>query len=190
MAETSRECHVGRLDVALWTRDQVLPLRAGGATSLALAPEGNVLYALGGGRLCTIDAATWKPGPSLRVGPAVFSLCAGNRGRLYLLERRMGAVVHVVDLPNRKLLTRWGSGLMGRVSGRSSPDGCRLYLATSAVLSGSIQEVDLSATELSQPVFLRQANSNRDRLIRGDLLLSPDGQFLVTGNGFVFRAAS
>jgi hypothetical protein len=187
LAESLKDSHIGRLDTRLWTRDREMTLSVGATTSLVLSPTGS-LHVLSGGLLLTIDPQTWECTSRLRVKPSVSSLVTGSRNRFYLMERKGGTIVHVVDLPTRKVLAHWSTNLVGRLTVRASPAGDRLYLASSAVLQGCIHEVDVSG-DLTRPLFLRQARNTREHLIRGSLLGSPDGQFLVTGGGVVFRTS-
>jgi hypothetical protein len=188
LAEGPRDARLGRIDLGGWTRDRETQLGVGGSVTASLSPEG-ALHVLSGGRLSTYDPVGWERTSCLRVGPGVCAVAAGRPDRLFLLERRGGLVVHVVDLPGRKVRSRWVAPLVGRVTARTSAAGDRLYLAASAVLDGCIHELNVSG-DGAAPVFAGQAHAGHERVIRGGLFLSPDGTLLVTGSGLVFRASS
>jgi hypothetical protein len=52
-----------------------------------------------------------------------------------------------------------------------------------------VQSVNLG-DDLDKLSLSGDVRSNGERLIRGAILLSPDGQWLITGSGLVFRAGN
>jgi hypothetical protein len=190
LAETSRQLHAGRIVTESWVRDQMLELPFGGTSAMTQAPGDGPLYTLASGRVDVLDPQTWKILSRLRVGGTVATIASAGQDRLCLLERRLGLFIQVVDVPSRKILGHWSANAEGRVYMRCSMDGRRLYLGSSAVYRGSVQILDVAGADLDRPALLGQARSDRQHLLRGPLLLSRDGRYLITGSGLVFRTGS
>ncbi len=190
LAQTGSGAVVKRIDTRLRTCDREVRLGGGGPTALAQSPGGK-LFALCGGQVHALDPKTMQR-QSVRLSCTPIALCAGERDRLFLSERTQGLVVHAIDWSGSqpRVLASWHTNLEGRVYLRNSPDGRRIYLGTSAVLTGMVGGVDVSATRLDQPALVGQVFSNRERLLHGTLMVSPDGNYLITGNGLVFRTPS
>jgi hypothetical protein len=134
------------------------------------------------------DPHTFQVLARARVGDTAGSLQAGAGGRLFLIDRRFSVALHAIDFPQRKVIGRWETNMSGRVFLCPSPDGRRLYVGNSAVFDGELCAVDASAPSLESPALLGRAVSDREHLIRGCLMLSPDGRYLITGSGLVFLA--
>jgi hypothetical protein len=188
LADSSQRAYIGKVDTRHGKLIEGAALPHGGTTALAQAPGGGTLYALASGRLFAIDPKTGKLSDAVRVGPTVATICAGENGRLFLLERRQQLVVHAIDFSSGTVMSSWSADLDGRVFLRNSPDGKRIYLGNSTVYDASISQVDAAAAKSGPPTLLAHATSNRDRLVRGVLLVTPDGEYVVTGSGLVFRA--
>jgi hypothetical protein len=190
MAETPQTAHVGRIEIATWTAPRLHWLPVGGVSAFAQAPDHGSLYALSGGHVFVFDPRSWQLSTQVRVGATITSLCVGRKGRVFFLERRFGMILHAVDFPKRKLLGRWPTNMDGRIYLRPSADGRRLYVGNSAVYSGRIGALDATAAALETPPLVGQVGSNPERLLRGTLLLSPDGKYVISGTGLVFRTPS
>jgi hypothetical protein len=190
LAQTGSGAVVKRIDTRLRKCDREVRLGGGGPTALTQSPGGK-LFALCGGQVHALDPKTMQR-QTVRLGGAPIGLCAGERDRLFLSERKQGMVVHAIDWSGAQptLLASWHTDLEGRLYLRNSPDGRRIYLGNSAVLTGMVRGVDVSTTRLDQPALFGQASSNRERHVRGILMVSPDGHYLVTGTGLVFRTRS
>lgn len=190
LADNLRLPHLGRIDTQRWLRDRELPLQRGGSLAFSLSPDGKTVHTLSGARVLAVDVASWEVGNRVAVGGAVYGVLAGNDRRVFLLERRLGMQVSLVDLPTVQVLARWQLELDGRPYLCLSPNGKRLYIGTSAVTAGRILAIDLPVAGSAELTFVGQVQSDRHQLLRGPMLLSNDGQFLITGAGQVFRPVS
>jgi hypothetical protein len=192
LTQLGSRAEVKRIDTRRRELDKEVSFRGGGLAALTQAPGGGKLYVLVGGQVHALDPNTMTSEPPLRIIGAPLSLCAGEGGKLFLSEYRQATIVHAIDWSGKepKTLASWQADLDGRVYMRNSPDGRRIYLGNSAVLSGTVHGVEVSAPHLKRPALIGQALSTRERLLRGTLMVTPDGNFLVTGSGLVFRTPS
>jgi hypothetical protein len=78
-----------------------------------------------------------------------------------------------------------GVTLEGRPYLACSPRTEQLFIATSAVLSGAVWQLDYAGERRQNPVTVGAAASDRNRLLRGPIFLSSDGRYLMFGNGVV-----
>jgi hypothetical protein len=183
LAETLREAHIGRIATHPWSHRLLLSQRKGGMLALAQVPGADHFAGLVGGRLFFLDPKTGSMRDTVNVPGAIGAFAPGPNGQVFLVERRNGTHLLVVDVKRRSVRARLSLPLVGRVYACSAW-GSRLYLGSSAVLDGQVVALDVAGTP--RPVGL--AHRDRDRLIRGGLFLSPDGKLLVTGNGHVYHA--
>jgi hypothetical protein len=196
LTQTESNAVVKRIDLQSRKCDKQLTCGGGGIMALTQAPGGATLYVLSSGNVYALDPNTMNlPQPVRVTGDGLLvSLCAGDGGRLFVSERRNNkeTVVHAIDWSGKepKPLASWNANLEGRIYLRTSPDGKRVYLGSSAVLNGEVRGVDVSTPRLDQPAIIGQALSNRERMVRGTLMVSPDGKYVVTGCGLVFRTES
>lgn len=187
-AEARQDAYLGLIHTPTWKSETILWGRGGAVTSVALAPDAPVLYALTGSRLYSIDSRSGRILDRVTVSGASLSVVAAKYGRVYLVERRNGIQIQVVDVAGQKLLARWLIEADGRPYLRVSPGGDRLYLGTSAVTSGGIWAFDVSGASPNAPVWLAYTRSDPHRVLRAGLFTTSEGEWLVTGTGHVFRA--
>jgi hypothetical protein len=190
LAETPGHAAAGRILTTAWRQDRTLDLPSSGSIALIQAPGGGTIYALAGGNVHLIEPDTFTLRAALRVGVGISAFAAGAGDRLFLLERKSNMFVQVVDVPRRRIVAIWPTTLQGRSVLRSSPDGTRLYIGCSAVFNGFIRAANIGKDGAAAPVASGEVLSNGERLIRGAILLGPDGRFLITGSGLVFRSGA
>jgi hypothetical protein len=188
LADVGRETHIGRISTAAWQREEVRPIRPGALSALAQAPYTGVIGGISGGQLFVLDRESLTVKAPVMILSAIAAVVTGAGGRMYLIERRRGTHLVVLDVESWQIRERLHlPDLTGRIYASLGPDGERLYLSSSAVLEGSIYALDLGARGRGMIRPVGQAGRGRSRLIRGGLFQSADGKLLFTGNGFVFR---
>ncbi|MGL4551668.1 MAG: hypothetical protein ACRC33_10805 [Gemmataceae bacterium] len=175
-----------RVEASTLTADRKTLYPDGSGAGLALAPDGSALYTLIGGRLASLDPESWNETGYVHVGPSPISPVALHGGRVVLLLDRQPALRLVfVDVPSRKALSRWELPVDGRPYLARSADGKQIYLGTAAVLHGAVWQFDCHGDAVTRPAVVRSAASDRHRLFRGPLYVSPDARHLIFGNGVV-----
>jgi hypothetical protein len=186
IAETSRDSYLRRLRTGDLHQVQELPLRNGSVNALSLSPDGSRLFLLASGRLITMDPGAWREISRVVVGLNYFAPVAVNNQHVIMIDRQATLQMVVVDAESRKSLSRWELlGLEGRISLTCSPDGHRVFVGSSGVLHSQVWELDCRGENLTQPVVTRMATSNHQRMLRGGVQISSDGQRLILGNGLV-----
>jgi hypothetical protein len=188
LTESPRDNLLMRADPATLAVDSKTPFDGGAGAALALSPDGSTLYALAGSRVTAFDAATWAQTGHVVVGSSPTGLVATDGGRVLLIDRRPGLQVLVVDIAARKALARWLIPVEGRPYLTASPDGKQIVIGSSAILYGAVWQFDCSGEHLTQPVLLRSASSDRHRLLRGPVYVSPDSRHVIFGNGVVLTS--
>jgi hypothetical protein len=185
----SRESHIGRVATLSWTLERTHRLSGGGLQYMAATPETGILVGLAGRNLFALNPATWALEHSLTLDGAISALAPAAPGRVYLLEKRSGNNhLVIVDLPGRKVIDRMELRLEGRIYLHAGPGAGRLTLGSSAVLDGQIHVFDVADSRSDRPAEIGQMRRSRTRLLRGGLYLTPDGKYLLSGNGYVFHA--
>lgn len=187
LAECKTDVQLLRLDTREWKRDQHLSFKLAPPTALFLNADLSRAYVLAGARCLIVDLASWKVLDTVVIGSGVQSLLVDKLGRLYILEGRVHSVISVVDLANRKLLARWNMEIEGRPYFRLDRTGTHMYVATSAVTTGRLWRIDVSAPAIDSPKLTGHAISNRASLLRGGIQLLGTEPYVVTGSGHVFR---
>ncbi len=185
----SRQSHIGRLATESWTVEHTHHLSGGGPLLMSVAPDTGRLVGLARSTLFSLNPATWVLEHSLPLEGAFHGLAPVPDGRVYLLEKRGGSY-HLVllDLPRHKPIDRLELRMEGRLYLANGPGPGRLSLGSSAVLDGQIRVFDLAGATAKKPTEVGQVRRSRTRLLRGGLFLTPDGKYLLSGNGHVFHA--
>jgi hypothetical protein len=193
LVQNSTGAVVKRIDLTTRKCDREVKCGSGGTMALSQSPGGARLYVLAGASVYALDPNTMIPSPPVRIIGSPESLCAGEGGKLFLSERRkQETVVHALDWSGTepRPLASWQANLEGRIYLRNSPDGKHIYLGSSAVLNGEVRGMDITGPHLEKPALIGKAASDRERLLRGTLMVSPDGKYVITGSGLVFRTSS
>jgi hypothetical protein len=190
LAESADKVRVGRLDLETWKADLFVDLIVQRPSAMTLSPDGTTLYALAGSRLHSVDTQSWKVTDQVFLQGSVQSLLATGGGRVYVLERGRGVQLKLVDVPTRTILARWTTDAEGQPYFGLSPDRTRVYLGTSAFMTGRIWVVDVSSERMQTMPVVGQAGGDRDRLLRGGLFVLADGRYLITGTGHIYRVES
>lgn len=185
MAQEARELSflrvaTGRLSIEQQSRQMI-----NGLAGLTMSPDGAMLFTMNGGLICSLDPQTWKTGYQVFVGLTGMNPIALDARRVLFLDRRPALNASIVDLPSRAALARWELPLEGRPYLACSPRTEQLFIATSAVLSGAVWQLDYAGERRQNPVTVGAAASDRNRLLRGPIFLSSDGRYLMFGNGVV-----
>ena len=182
LAESLSGAHLGRIATETMATKK-RPVPANGLSGMADVGNGRFV-ALAGGLLFHIDVANWTVNRSTVItNGTLLGVYPAGVGKVFLLERRLGTYVVLLDLEANKVVSRHLSPMVGRYYLCSQPG--RLYLGTSAVFDGQIQAFEVKGGSMTA---LGVARRDDERLIRGGLYLTPDGRYLVTGNGHVYHA--
>ena len=190
ISETARDAKGRRIDTIQLEEAQPMPVRPGATLSLSITPDGRRLFVLAGSRLTAYDPSNWESKAQVVVGLNLFSPVAIDEDRVLLLERQSTWQVVVVDVTQRKALSRWDMiGLEGRPSMVYSPEKKRFYIGTTGVLHGQVWELDCAAEKMNKPVLTRHLQTNHERLLRGPLHVTDNGQYVLLSNGVVLRTA-
>lgn len=185
LAESPTDLHIGKVETATWKRERSHSLNPGNTTGMVLAPDEPILYCMCNGRLLSLNVREWRTTQTLSVNTVVYSLAAGKNGLLYIAERRPGMNVLVVDWRQKRVTTRLQADHEGRTCLAFHAASNRLYVGTSAILSGRVLALD--TTSATQPPVVAESQSDRRRLLRGAWFVSDDGKRLINGGGTVFR---
>lgn len=189
LARNDQGIRVGRLDPEreIQVAESPLPdeIRA-----MCLTPDGRTLYAAGGTSVLVLDPRTLEVRRHLPVDADIYSIAADNEGCVYLGEQGQWTNVTRLDLSAPEpVLRSWYSRLHGRIHLKLAPNQERLYVGTSSVISTQV-DVWLARGHLwSTPPHLGGDLADAHGPNRGELFLTPDGQFLVNRCGKVFRLA-
>ncbi len=182
----------GRLDAATLKRGRELRL-ADGTDSLVLAPDGTTLYAVGTAdkraRVQVIDAAKMELTKTFGVDAFPYDVAAGNDGRLFLTGAGDGwTEIAVVDANKQSVAARWG-GVWGRSFVKLTPDATRLYYSSQGVSPGKVEGLAIPKKLDERPAAFASPEVGKHPL-GGDLVISPDGKFLLCKTGTVLRLSA
>jgi hypothetical protein len=183
LASASRAVHVARVDTGSFAREDVVPLPNGPGS---LAVEGRTLYATSPGELRVLEGRPLRVTRRLAVPGAAPALAAGPAGRAFVAGGADGAEVVALDVARGRMLGRWALPARGRVSLNRSGDGRRLYLGASAVAFSRVLALRLPDGD-GPPRLVGEAVHDRDGLVTGASVLSPDGRFLMNSGGKVYE---
>jgi len=187
LAQTDRGVHLGRIDADAESVDRRLPLPAE-ICALCLTPDGATLFAAGAGLLLVIDAATLRLVRRLEMDADFSAVAADNEQQVYLGEQGPWTDLTKLDLsvPNARG-RKWPAHLYGRIFLKLAPDGHRLYVGTSSVISNHLDALLVRGSLGPIPPQCGMVSSDANGPVRGEFFLTPDGQFLVNRWGKVFR---
>jgi hypothetical protein len=187
LAQTEAGIHLGRIDAGRETVDGRLSLPAE-IRALCLTPDGTTLYAAGEGMLLVIDAATLRMSQRIDVDADFCAVAADNEGHVYLGEQGTWTKLRKLDLsaPGTKI-QKWAAHVYGRIYLRLSPDGYRLYVGTSSVISNHLDVLLVHGGPWSIPPQICTVASDAHGPIRGEFFLTSDARFLVNRWGKVFH---
>jgi hypothetical protein len=165
-----------------------LPLSTGAGT-LALAPDGRVLYATTPAGVAAFDPTTLR---QTREAPLPFvpnDLAADSAGRVFVGSRGERPVVVALDLrrPAPAVLGHYKAPFPGRLYLRLTPDGRHLFLGTSSVLADRLVALRVDGEGVRQPQVEGTFSTDDNGLVRGEFQLTPDGRFLLNRWGKVYR---
>jgi hypothetical protein len=189
LVRTEKGVRLGRLDAARQTLDRriVLPDET---QALCLTPDGQALYAAGGGRVYLLDPRTLRTRQRLDVPLDAYAVAADNDGCVYLAERGQWTNLTCLDLRRSPAgLRQWSARLHGRIYMKMSPDQYRLYVCSSSLISDALESMLLRGHPWSTPLLTAMTVSTAQHPVQGEFFLTPDGRFLINRWGSVFHLA-
>ena len=187
VAEEAGKVRVGEILVDDWTMKIPFTVKGTGPIYLSRGPDEKTLLFLAGGRLLSIDPSTWKFRQSLSIGGTVHAVETGASGKVYLLERRVGVRILVLDMASRRFVSRWIVESEGKPAYCVSSDRKHLFLSVYGVSAGRILGIDISEDQSPWGKPWGIAESNRQRFPRGELSISENKSLLFSGSGQIFR---
>jgi DNA-directed RNA polymerase subunit RPC12/RpoP len=162
----------------------------GQTRALCLTPDGRALYAAGRDCVLVLDPETLAVRRRFEVDADVHALVADDAGHVYLGEQGQWTDLTCLDLSKAEPGVRqWSAGLHGRIYLQLAPDQYRLYVSTSSLISSQLDIWLVHGHEGETPPHVGSAPSDAHGPNRGELFLTPDGEFLVNRWGKVFRLA-
>jgi hypothetical protein len=210
---------LGRIDLAARKLDRVLAL-ADGTEDLAVPPDGKALYATASprgheswrghtdppfkrkplyGLVQVIDPEAFRVTDTIEIDADPFSAAATNAGLVYITG---GSDQHtdlvVVDVRQRKVVSRWPSSVSQLSQIDMSPDG--KWLALSPYIDPGYAEVydlrrnplghNLGDVESHFSIFSatdRYGGWKHEKDMGGGVQFTPDGRFILDRRGVVLR---
>jgi hypothetical protein len=189
LARTPEGVRVVRLDPERLNpvADVALP---GETRALCLTPNGQILYAAGGDGVFVLDPETLAVRRRVEVDAEVYALVADDAGRVYLGEQGQWTDLTCLDLTKAEPdIRQWSAGLHGRIYLQLAPDQYRLYVATSSLISPQLDIWLVRTNWRKIPPHIGSAPSDTHGPNRGEIFITPDGEYLVNRWGKVFRLA-
>ncbi len=162
----------------------------GGAGALALAPDGQALYATTGSGVIAIDPTSLQVTRRVLLPILPFDLAADKAGRLFVGSRGERPVVVALDMqrqPDAGVLGHYQAPFPGRLYLRLTPDGRRLYLGTSSMTADRLVALRVDGDRVRRPQLEGAVVTDDAGLVRGEFQITSDGQFLLNRWGKVYR---
>ena len=187
LARIDQGVRVGRLDPQRESAVAESPL-PDEIRAMCPTPNGRTLYAAGGASVLILDPLTLAVRRRLTVDADIYSIAADDEGRVYLGEQGQWTDVTRLDLSGPEpVLRSWNSRLHGRIHLKLAPNQNRLYVGTSSVISTQVDVWLARGHRWDTPPHIGGDLADVHGPNRGELFLTPDGQFLLNRCGKVFR---
>jgi hypothetical protein len=154
---------------------------------LCLAPDGTALYGARPGAVITLDPLSLRQRRVETIDAAICDISADEMGRVFAVEQGQAPWLSVLIPERNTVLTRWPTRLHGRNYVAVTPEGSRIYLATSSLLSRTLLSLRIFSVHNPQPTA--QIHSDDSGPVRGEFFLTPDSKYLITRWGKVFQLA-
>ncbi len=192
-----------RINTAKQKQDQELKL-ADGAETIALSRDGKTLYSLvratkgdttdnrkprAEGKLQLIDPLKMQVGKTIAVAIDPFDIAVLENG-LVLLSGGSGdwTDIAIVDPAKEHIVSRWG-GIWRKSFLQVAPDQKCVYVSTQGVSPGTVTALLVPEKLDDKPVSYPSSVAGKLRL-GGEIVITPDGNFLLCRTGAVLRASA
>lgn len=175
-----------------------------GTEAWSLSPHGKSAYAAGSpaenrlgsrsfeaGWVVELDLAAMSAQTPLTIEADPFDIAATDDGHLYLTGRNASEnrLVAMVRVPKARSIVASWSGGTGHDFVHLSSDGSQLYFQTTGQSPAELVRWALPRNPTDLPVEQARVGHSLDTnvSINGDFFLTPDGRFLLSGRGSIFR---
>src|SRR5262249_21873780 len=134
-----------------------------------------------------IDPLTLKWGKKFSVPGSVYDLSLSDTGAAFFTEGRgEWTDIKVVDLKKGEVAGGWG-GVWVRSFLALSPDGRRIYHSSQGVSPGTLDALVVPARLNADRAVSYRAPSHDKLALGGDIVISPDGRFLLCKTGTILK---